>query len=104
MSLANDDEYALYDGDLVVNGKNKTKVKYYKQLLTETVVDYSRAKIATINNKPYTVGALSRFNNNFDKLHKKAKAAAAELGLKAPCHNPYLNTVAKLVEWVHCLE
>jgi len=87
MSLTSDEEYALYDGDLVVNGKNKTKVKYYKQLFTETVVEYSRAKIATINNKPYAVGALSRFNNNSDKLHKKAKAAAAELGLKAPCHN-----------------
>jgi len=47
---------------------------------------------------------LSRFNNNFDKLNKKAKAAAKELGLKAPCHNPYLNTAAQLVEWVHCLE
>jgi coenzyme F420-reducing hydrogenase alpha subunit len=50
------------------------------------------------------VGALSRFNNNSDKLNKKAKLVAQELGLKAPCHNPYLNTVAQLVEWVHCLE
>lgn len=104
MSLASDEEYAFYDGDLVVNGGSKTKVRNYKQLFTETVVDYSRAKIATINNKPYAVGSLSRFNNNFEKLNKKAKAAAAELGLKAPCHNPYLNTVAQLVEWVHCLE
>lgn len=104
MSLASDEEYAFYEGDLVVNGKSKTKVKYYKQLFTETVIDYSRAKIAAINNKPYAVGALSRFNNNFDKLNKKAKAAAGELGLKAPCHNPYLNTAAQLVEWAHCLE
>ena len=104
MSLASDEEYAFYDGDLVVNSGSKTKVRNYKQLFTETVVDYSRAKIAAINNKPYAVGALSRFNNNFEKLNKKAKAASAELGLKAPCHNPYLNTVAQLVEWVHCLE
>jgi coenzyme F420-reducing hydrogenase alpha subunit len=104
MSLACDDEYAMYDGDLVVNGKEKTKVNDYKKLFTETVVGYSRAKIATINNKPYAVGALSRFNNNSDLLNKKAKAAARELGLEAPCYNPYLNTVAQLVEWVHCLE
>ncbi len=104
MSLTSNEEYAMYEGDLVVNGKSHTKVKYYKQLFTETVVEYSRAKIATINNKPYAVGALSRFNNNSDKLHKKAKNVASELGLKAPCHNPYLNTVAQLVEWVHCLE
>jgi coenzyme F420-reducing hydrogenase alpha subunit len=104
MSLSSEDEYAMYDGDLVVNNKQKTKARDYKGLLTEAVIDYSRAKIATINGRPYAVGALSRFNNNSDKLNKKAKQVAQELGLKAPCHNPYLNTVAQLVEWVHCLE
>lgn len=104
MSLYSDEEYAMYDGDLVVNGGRKTKVSDYKNLFTETVVDYSMAKPASIDNKPYAVGAISRFNNNFDKLHKKAKAVAAELGLKAPVHNPYLNTAVQLVEWVHCLE
>jgi len=104
MSLAADDEYAMYEGDLVVNGKQRTKVSDYRKLFTETVVDYSRAKIATINGKPYCVGALSRFNNNSAQLNKKAKAVAQELRLKVPVHNPYLNTVAQLVEWVHCLE
>ncbi|MCX5702001.1 MAG: Ni/Fe hydrogenase subunit alpha [Candidatus Omnitrophica bacterium] len=104
MSLTADDEYAMYEGDLVVNGKQRTKVSDYKKLFTETVVDYSRAKIATMNGKSYAVGALSRFNNNYDKLNKKAKAMALDLGLVAPCYNPYLNTVAQLVEWVHCLE
>ncbi len=104
MSLTNDQEYAFYDGDLVVNSKSRAKVKDYKKVFTETVVDYSRAKLATINHKPYAVGAISRFNNNSQQLHKKAKAVAQELGLKAPCHNPYLNTAIQLVEWVHCLE
>lgn len=104
MSLASETEYAMYDGDLVVNGRNKMKAKDYKKLFTETVVEHSRAKIATINNKPYAVGAISRFNNNSAKLNKKAKEAAQELGLKAPCYNPYLNTAIQLVEWVHCLE
>jgi coenzyme F420-reducing hydrogenase alpha subunit len=104
MSLACEDEYAMYEGDLVVNGGTKTKVSDYRKLFTETVVDHSKAKIAAIKGKPYAVGALSRFNNNFDKLNKKAKAVAKELGIKAPCHNPYLNTVAQLVEFIHCLE
>jgi coenzyme F420-reducing hydrogenase alpha subunit len=104
MSLTSMEEYAMYEGNLVVNGKQKTKVSDYKRLLTETVLDYSRAKIAAIGGKPYAVGALSRFNNNYAQLNKKAKAVAQELGLAAPCHNPYLNTVAQLVEWVHCLE
>ncbi len=104
LSLSSDEEYAMYDGDLVVSGSSKTKVRDYRSLLTETVVDHSRAKIATINKKPYAVGALARFNNNHAKLHKKAKEVAKEIGLSAPCHNPYLNTAAQLVEWVHCLE
>lgn len=103
MSLSRDDEYAMYDGDLVVNGV-KSRVADYRKLFIESVVDYSRAKISKINGKSYAVGALSRFNNNFAKLHKKAKAVANELGLNAPCFNPYLNTAAQLVEWVHCLE
>jgi coenzyme F420-reducing hydrogenase alpha subunit len=104
MSLSCDEEYAFYEGDLVVNGKQKTKASDYKKLFQEAVLDYSRAKISTINSKPYAVGALSRFNNNSDKLNKKAKMVAQELGLKAPCYNPYLNTAVQLAEWVHCLE
>ena len=104
MSLTNDEEYAMYDGDLVVNGKNRVSDKKYRDVFKETVKEYTRAKIATIGGKSYAVGSLARFNNNSDKLHKKAKAVAKELGLKAPCHNPYLNTAAQLVEWVHCLE
>jgi coenzyme F420-reducing hydrogenase alpha subunit len=104
MSLTYAGEYAMYDGDLMVSGRQRTIVSDYKKLFTETIVDYSRAKIAAINGKSYAVGALSRFNNNSAQLNKKAKAVAEELGLKAPCHNPYLNTIAQLVEWVHCLE
>ncbi|KCZ71790.1 coenzyme F420-reducing hydrogenase, alpha subunit [Candidatus Methanoperedens nitroreducens] len=104
MSLTSEEEYAFYDGDLIINGGRRTKIRDYKKLLTEKVLDYSTAKISTIDNKPYTVGAISRFNNNYDKLNKKAKEVAKELGLKPPCHNPYLNTAIQLVEWVHCLE
>lgn len=103
LSLTSDNEYAMYDGDLMVNGE-KSKAEDYRNLFVESVVDYSKAKISKINGKFYAVGSLSRFNNNFNKLHKKARAIALELGLKAPCCNPYLNTAAQLVEWVHCLE
>jgi coenzyme F420-reducing hydrogenase alpha subunit len=104
MSLTSDEEYAMYDGDLVVNGKLRTKIRDYGKLFSETVLDYSRAKIATIDGKAYAVGAISRFNNNSDKLNDAAKGAAEELKLKAPCYNPYLNTAIQLIEWVHCLE
>jgi len=37
-------------------------------------------------------------------LLPQAKKAAADLGLKAPNYNPYMITVAQVVETVHVLE
>jgi coenzyme F420-reducing hydrogenase alpha subunit len=50
------------------------------------------------------VGALARFNNNFDQLHPKAKKAAAKLGMEPKVTNPFLNSGAQVVEMVHCVE
>jgi coenzyme F420-reducing hydrogenase alpha subunit len=48
------------------------------------------------------VGALARWNNNHDKLGDLAHTAAAALGLKADCHNPYMSTIAQVVEAAEC--
>jgi coenzyme F420-reducing hydrogenase alpha subunit len=50
------------------------------------------------------VGALARFNNNYEKLSPLARWAAEEMGLKPVCYNPFMNNVAQLVEVAHCLE
>lgn len=50
------------------------------------------------------VGALARFKLNHERLHPRAKAAAAALGLWPDCANSYLITVAQVVEIVHAQE
>ena len=50
------------------------------------------------------VGSLSRFNLNFKQLSPRAKKVAKELGISAPNHNPYMITVAQLVETYHTLD
>jgi coenzyme F420-reducing hydrogenase alpha subunit len=50
------------------------------------------------------VGALARFNNNYDQLHPQAKAAAGEFGMKPIVTNTFLNSAAQAVEMVHCVE
>jgi coenzyme F420-reducing hydrogenase alpha subunit len=50
------------------------------------------------------VGALARFNNNYELLHPRAKAAAEALGIKPKVTNPYLNSAAQVVEIAHCIE
>jgi coenzyme F420-reducing hydrogenase alpha subunit len=50
------------------------------------------------------VGALARFRVNHDRLHPRAKEAAAALGLTPGTSNPYCIPVAQVVEIVHCVE
>jgi coenzyme F420-reducing hydrogenase alpha subunit len=50
------------------------------------------------------VGALARLNINYDLLSPLAKQTAEMFGLKPVCHNPYMNSIAQLVEVVHSVE
>jgi coenzyme F420-reducing hydrogenase alpha subunit len=50
------------------------------------------------------VGALARFKMSHTLLHLMAQKAADALGLTPSCTNPYMNTVAQVVEIVHAIE
>ncbi len=100
----NEDEYPLLTGDVGSTDGIRMHKNNYRQITNEFVVPYSTAKRTKLNRESYAVGALARFNLNFDKLLPGAKEAASVLKLKPKCINPYLNTVAQLVECVQCLE
>ncbi len=102
--LVNPAEYPFYDGMIKSSETGVYKHRDYKQKVAERVVDHSSAKHAFGPVKPYMVGALSRFNTNFNQLKPKAREAAEVLGLEVPSYNPYHITLAQLVELVHSLE
>lgn len=102
--VSNDGEYPLLMGDVGSTDSVRMDKKDYKKITNEFVVPHSSAKHAKLSRESYAVGALARFNLNAEKLHPKAKEVASAVGLKPKCINPYLNTVAQLVESVHCLE
>jgi sulfhydrogenase subunit alpha len=104
ISLKSKEEYALYDGAIASTDAGTTPVVNYKNWTNEYLVPQSTAKHAKNVRDSYMVGALARFNNNHEQLSPGAKKAAAELGLKAPCHNPFMNNVAQVVETVHGVE
>jgi sulfhydrogenase subunit alpha len=104
VALSNDAEYAFYDGKININGEELIDPQDYLDVIKEETRDYSSAKFVSVKGAPYMVGALARFNLNGDKLHKKAKEVAKYLGLTRPCYNTFMNTVAQVVEWGHCLE
>ncbi len=94
-------EYAFLLGNIYSSDKGEISYKDYKQVTNEYLLNHSTAKRAKHARSSYMVGALARFNNNHEWLSESAQHVAAELGLKAPCYNPYMNTVAQMVELVH---
>ena len=104
ISLRGDDEYALYDGDICSTDTGRVPVRDYLRMTNEFVVPHSTSKHCRVNRSSYMVGALARWNNNHDKLGELAHTAAAALGLPRDCHNPYLNTIAQVVEAAECAE
>jgi coenzyme F420-reducing hydrogenase alpha subunit len=103
ISVYNDKEYGLYDGDICSSDVGNLPVEKYLEVTNEFVVPHSSSKHAKFNRNSYFVGALARFNNSYELLLPVAKAVAEKIGLKAPNHNPYMNTVAQVIEVVHCV-
>ena len=104
IGLTNPNEYALYDGELASTDTGKAPVTEYLGFTNEYIIAQSTAKRAKHNRESYMVGALARFNLNYDRLSPMAKQAAALFGLKPVCHNPFMNSIAQLVEVVHSVE
>lgn len=97
-------EYPLYEGTLCSSDAGTFKDEDYLTVTNEHIVPQSTAKYTKHKRESFMVGALARFNINHVTLHPQAKKAAAALNLKAPCHNPFMISVAQVVEIVDSLE
>ncbi|HHT9120987.1 MAG TPA: Ni/Fe hydrogenase subunit alpha [Candidatus Hypogeohydataceae bacterium YC41] len=104
ISITHPNEYAFYDGRIKSSLNGTTQPSNYLDRVKEYIVPHSTAKHARSTGETYRVGALARVHNNYEKLHPKAKEAAQYLGVKPPCHNPFMNNQAQVVEGVYCLE
>lgn len=100
--VSDDGEYPLLNGDIGSTDGKRVSCKDYRKSTNEFIDPRSSAKWTKWSRESLFVGALARFNLNADKLHPKAKALAKELGFKPVCKNPFMNTVAQVVEIVHC--
>jgi coenzyme F420-reducing hydrogenase alpha subunit len=104
VALSKPDEYAFIDGTITTTDGGSYHINDYRQVTNERCVQHSSAKHTAHKRESYMVGALARFNINYQHLHPKAKEAADALGLKPICTNPYYNTAAQVVEIVHSVE
>ncbi|MDG6220516.1 MAG: Ni/Fe hydrogenase subunit alpha [Candidatus Thermoplasmatota archaeon] len=104
IGLTSEKEYALYDGDIGSTDTGRHPVDQYQTIVNEFVVPHSTAKYARHNRESYMVGALARFNLNHRQLLPIAKEWAGKFGLNGPNYNPFMNTVAQVVEFAHSVE
>ncbi|MEE8722618.1 MAG: Ni/Fe hydrogenase subunit alpha [Eggerthellaceae bacterium] len=74
--------------------------------IEEYRVDHAAAEFSRMRatGSTFMCSALSRLNASWDRLSKRAKIAAAKVGLRPPAYNPMLNNVAQAIELVDALE
>ena len=104
IALSDPNEYALYDGKIASTDTQSAPAKEYLSYTNEYVVPQSTAKWAKHARNSYMVGALARLNINYKLLSPMAQKTAEEFNLSPVCHNPFMNSVAQLVEVVHSVE
>jgi coenzyme F420-reducing hydrogenase alpha subunit len=104
IALKDPKEYAWISGDIASSDAGITPLDNYLKVTNEFCVPQSTAKWTRNKRNSYMVGALARFNLNYDQLSTLAKKVARELNLSAPCHNPYAITLAQIVETADAFE
>ena len=104
VALSNKEDYAHYDGNIKSTEGWEIDSMDYLDKIKEKVVQHSTAKHCWADRDSFMVGALSRFNINYEQLTDNAKRHADELGLKAPSYNTYMNNIAQFIEIIHSVD
>ena len=104
ISLKHPDEYALIRGSICSTDTGTVSLDQYLDTTNEYCVSHSTAKFAKHVRESYAVGALARININHDQLYPLAAQVADELGIQPICCNPFMNTLAQIVETMHEIE
>ena len=106
VAISHPTEYSFYEGEIKSSAAPNTFANAdYLQVVHEFMTPTATAKHSHgVSGGPYMVGALARFNLNFDKLTPDAKQAAADLGMAPPVHRAYTITLAQVIECVHCCD
>jgi coenzyme F420-reducing hydrogenase alpha subunit len=101
VSLRDEGHYPFIGGDLISSDGVRKGEDDYLAMTNEFIVDTSTSKLCKLSRDSFAVGALARFNNNFEWLHPQARAVADALDLEPPDYNPFHHNLAQLVECFH---
>ncbi|MEE8374380.1 MAG: Ni/Fe hydrogenase subunit alpha [Dehalococcoidia bacterium] len=105
VALVQPGKYPFYDGDIgSTDVADPVDVHEFESVANEYVTPQSTAKWAKWHRDSYAVGSLARYNLNADNLLPLATKTAKAFGLEKGCCNPYMNSVAQIIESVHVVE
>lgn len=98
-------EYAIYDGDVTSNKGLHVKIDHFEDRFHEFQRPNEIVKRVKRDGKTsYMVGAISRINNQSEKLSMRARHFLESLNFKKPDYNPFHNVLYQMVEVIHCIE
>jgi len=105
IALVEPGRYPFYHGQI---GSTDTReivdIRDWESVTNEYISPQSTAKWTKWHRDSYAVGALARYNLNADNLFPMAKKMSEAFGLKKGCCNPYMNSVAQIIESVQVVE
>ncbi len=105
IALAHPGIYTFYHGHIASTDTDiPVPVQEFERVANEYVSPRSTAKWTRWHRRSYAVGALSRFKLNGHLLKPLATEVAGMFGLTKTCCNPFMNTVAQVVECVQVVE
>lgn len=97
--------YPFYFGHIGSTDTHEiVNIHEWESVANEYISPQSTAKWTRWHRDSYAVGALARYNLNADNLLPMAKKTAEAFGLKKGCCNPYMNSVAQVIESVQVVE
>jgi sulfhydrogenase subunit alpha len=105
VALQHDAEYPMNEGRIVSSAGLNIAVEDYESHFQEMHVPHSTALHSRLTTGGlYFVGPMARFNLNFDQLTPLTKATAVEVGLTAPCSNPFKSIIIRALEVLHAFD
>lgn len=99
----NSQDFSFIDGEIKTDSRI-IKEENLGEHLNATIIPYSHARGFKFDGNFLMVGALSRLNNNKDKLNAKTKKSVLEYLNRFPSKNIYDNNLAQAIEILHAID
>jgi coenzyme F420-reducing hydrogenase alpha subunit len=105
VALSHPEEYAIERGRIRSDAGLDIAVAEYDEHFEEEHVERSNALHSHLRERgTYLCGPLARFALNHEQLSPLAAEAAREVGLEAPCRDPFRSIVVRSVELVYACD